>query len=91
MQCEKTKKVLDDLNCMYTCLELDEEEDGMALKAELGSITGGRTSVPAVFVGGKFVGGCNDGGLGGVVPLHESQELEKMLMEAGSLSPTQRI
>ena len=26
----------------------------------------GQTSCPQVFIGGQFIGGCNDGGLGGV-------------------------
>ena len=45
----------------------------------------GRTSVPAIFVGGEFVGGCNDGGLGGVVTLQNSGKLLPMLTTAGSL------
>ena len=87
----KAKAVLDNLNAMYTCIDCDEDEDGMAYKAELATITGGSVSVPAVFVGGEFIGGCNDGGLGGVLPLHETGELEERLMKAGSLSATQRI
>ena len=42
----------------------------------------GRTSVPAVFVGGEFVGGCNDGGLGGVVPLEQRGQLRPLLQKA---------
>ena len=60
-------------NCYILCdavVELDEEEGGMAIKAELAGLIG-RTSMPAVFVGGEFVGGCNDGGMGGVKSLHE--------------------
>eukprot|EP00667_Euglena_gracilis_P022152 EG_transcript_24560 len=37
------------------------------------------TSVPQVFVRGSFVGGCYDGGLGGVVPLLRSGQLQAML------------
>eukprot|EP00668_Euglena_longa_P041385 GGOE01054469.1.p2 GENE.GGOE01054469.1~~GGOE01054469.1.p2 ORF type:complete len:196 (-),score=38.38 GGOE01054469.1:515-1045(-) len=38
-----------------------------------------RTSVPQVFVRGVFVGGCHDGGLGGVVPLLKDGRLQAML------------
>jgi hypothetical protein len=40
---------------------------------ELASLTG-RTSVPAVFIGGKFAGGANDGGLGGVLTWQDAAE-----------------
>lgn len=39
----------------------------------------GRTSVPAIWIGGKFVGGCNDGPMGGIVKLDASGELKGML------------
>lgn len=41
-------------------LELDERQDGNAIRYELSQITG-RTSVPQIWIAGKFVGGCNDG------------------------------
>lgn len=62
----------------------------MAIRTELAGIIG-RTSVPAVFIGGQFVGGANDGGLGGVLTLHGKGELAPLLMKSGSLVPTQRI
>ena len=64
--------------------DFDEEADGMAMKAELIKITG-QSSVPQVFIGGKFVGGCNDGGMGGVVPLKKSGKLEELLIKSGAL------
>ena len=54
----------------------------MATRAELADKTG-RTSMPAVFAGGEFVGGCNDGGLGGVVPLEQRGQLRPLLQKAG--------
>ena len=39
--------------------ELDERRDGSELQAALGRITGA-TTVPRVFVGGKFLGGGDD-------------------------------
>ena len=76
--------MLDSLNVEYTVLELNQIDEGYALRAELAEKTG-RTSVPAVFVGGEFVGGCNDGGLGGVVTLEKSGRLVPMLTTAGAL------
>jgi glutaredoxin 3 len=45
----------------------------------------GRTSVPAVWIDGKFVGGCNDGPMGGLVKLDEAGDLDGMLKAAGSI------
>ena len=39
----------------------------------------GRTSVPAVFINGVYVGGCNDGGLGGVSRLDRQGLLKQMI------------
>ena len=55
------------------CVEVTD-----AQKAELRELTG-KTSVPQVFVKGQFIGGCNDGGLGGTVPLLKSGKLQEML------------
>ena len=52
--------MLDGLGATYTVVELNEADGGYALRAELANKVG-RTSVPALFVGGEFVGGCNDG------------------------------
>lgn len=42
-------------------VELDiDREVGFPIRAELGQRTG-RTSVPSIWIGGKFIGGCNDG------------------------------
>ena len=45
----------------------------------------GRTSVPAVWIGGSFVGGCNDGPMGGIVKLASSGELKGLLEGVGAL------
>lgn len=88
--CKQAKGVLSDMGAMYTVIELDEVENGMALRSELAGITG-RTSMPAVFAGGKFLGGCNDGGEGGITRLKADGRLEEILAKAGAWSPTQRI
>lgn len=88
--CSEAKRILNGLGTIYTIVECDTDEGGMAIKAELAGRIG-RTSLPAVFAGGEFLGGCNDGGLGGVATLHKQGRLAPLLINAGALSPTQRI
>jgi glutaredoxin 3 len=82
--CVKAKGVLDDMNAKYTVVELDADPDGKAIRAEMGDLIG-RTSVPAIWIGQEFVGGCNDGPMGGVVKLNEEGKLEDMLKGVGSI------
>ena len=56
----KAKAVLDGYGAKYEVIELDQAEGGYAIRAELAERIG-RTSVPAIFVDGAFIGGCNDG------------------------------
>lgn len=65
-------------------MEIDEVEDGKALRAEMAGLIG-RTSVPAIWIGSEFIGGCNDGPKGGIVKLDESGELDKMLAAVGAV------
>ncbi|CAM9471338.1 unnamed protein product, partial [Laminaria digitata] len=61
--CKKAKGLVEDLledQSQYEFVELDEREDGNAIRYELSQMTG-RTSVPQIWIGGEFVGGCNDG------------------------------
>jgi len=51
-------------------------------KAELKRITG-KSSIPQVFCKGQFIGGCNDGGLGGVLPCVRNGKI-KSIMEAAT-------
>lgn len=76
--------MLDGKGATYTVLELDEIPDGPALRAELGQLTG-RTSVPAIWIGKTFVGGCNDGSFGGVNLLVVEGTLDGMLAAAGAI------
>ena len=88
--CAEAKSALTAMGAVYTVHDFDEDEEGMAMKAELIKITE-QTSVPQVFVGGQFVGGCNDGGMGGVLPLKKSGKLEELLIASGSLVKGARI
>lgn len=59
-------------------------KDGKAIRAEMADMIG-RTSVPAIWIGGKFVGGCNDGPMGGIIKLEESKELDSLLKGVASI------
>mmetsp|Transcript_71237 Transcript_71237/g.159479 ORF Transcript_71237/g.159479 Transcript_71237/m.159479 type:complete len:97 (+) Transcript_71237:99-389(+) len=41
----------------------------------------GSTSVPKVFVKGNFVGGCNDGGMGGALPLLANGKIKELMSQ----------
>jgi glutaredoxin 3 len=82
--CIKAKQVLDDLGAKYTVIELDTDPDGKAIRAEMADLLG-RSSVPAIWISGQFIGGCNDGPMGGIVSLNDSGKLQGMLQEVGAL------
>jgi glutaredoxin 3 len=71
--CKHAKDALKEAGIEFKDVEVTD-----AQKAELRELTG-KTSVPQVFVKGQFIGGCNDGGLGGTVPLLKSGKLQEML------------
>ena len=79
--CRRAKDLLDEKGVWYKVIELDELEGnaGNEIRANLGRKTG-RTSVPSIFIGGKYIGGCNDGP--GLLPLDKSGELDLLLHEA---------
>lgn len=79
--CRRAKDYLEEKGIDYAAMELDELDgnEGNEIRAILGKKTM-RTSVPSVFVGGNYIGGCNDGP--GLLPLGESGELEKMIKSA---------
>ena len=80
----RAKDLLDGMNAKYTVVELDTDPDGKAIRAEMGDFLG-RTSVPAIWIDGQFVGGCNDGPMGGIMKLNESGELTGLLKKARAL------
>jgi glutaredoxin 3 len=82
--CIKAKEILDAKGAKYTVVELDKQEDGKAIRAEMGDMLG-RTSVPAIWIETQFVGGCNDGPMGGVNGLEREGRLDAMLRAAGAI------
>eukprot|EP00930_Biecheleria_cincta_P021434 TRINITY_DN15895_c0_g1_i2.p1 TRINITY_DN15895_c0_g1~~TRINITY_DN15895_c0_g1_i2.p1 ORF type:complete len:447 (-),score=72.42 TRINITY_DN15895_c0_g1_i2:120-1460(-) len=91
--CLKAKRILqDDYGESVEIYECDLEPDGYAVRAELGKRTG-RTSMPSTWLGPDLLlGGCNDGGLGGVATLDREGKLSSLLAErnnamGGNFSP----
>jgi glutaredoxin 3 len=80
--CRRAKDYLEEGGIPYQSLELDElvGNAGNEIRSILGRKTG-RTSVPAIFIGGEYIGGCNDGP--GLLPLAKSGELDELLKAAG--------
>ncbi|KAJ8613595.1 hypothetical protein CTAYLR_006128 [Chrysophaeum taylorii] len=74
--CPFCKKAVEALKTAEIDFKYIEVDGGM--KSELLAKTG-KTSVPQVFVKGQFVGGCNDGGMGGTLPLLRNGKIQEML------------
>mmetsp|Transcript_17097 Transcript_17097/g.46234 ORF Transcript_17097/g.46234 Transcript_17097/m.46234 type:complete len:213 (+) Transcript_17097:27-665(+) len=83
----KTRYYLKQAGASFKEFELDEmEEGGLPLRRELSKYLG-RTTIPAVFVHGRYIGGCHDGPLGaGVHKLHKEGKLHK-LVNLARMSP----
>ena len=79
--CLRAKQILqEDYGEQIEVYECDLESDGYAVRAELGRLTG-RTSMPSTWLGATLLGGCNDGGLGGVATLDKDGRLPGLLAE----------
>ena len=86
--CKKAIKYLDIAGATYKIVRLDDPwSEGNPIRAELGKMVG-RSSVPAIFVGGKYVGGFG-GGVGeespGSLEMAFRGTLRGKLQEAGAL------
>lgn len=71
--CKRAIAAIDAAGYTPEVIEITDE-----LKMALSQKTG-QTSVPQVFIRGQFIGGCNDGGLGGVVPLLNSGKFQQLM------------
>jgi len=86
--CKKAIKYLDIAGAKYKIVRLDDPwSEGNPLRAELGKMVG-RSSVPAIFMGGQYVGGF-DGGVGeespGILVMAFKGTLGEKLKEVGAL------
>lgn len=69
--CVKAKRLLDAKDVDYTEIDLTGNDDGRIALVEK---SGGRRTVPQIFINGKAIGGCDD-----LYALEESGELDKLL------------
>ncbi|KAL1328512.1 hypothetical protein HN51_038352 [Arachis hypogaea] len=74
------KRLLFSLGVGPTIVELDEHASGQAMEAALYQLSGTLQPVPAVFVGGKFLGGVQT-----LMASHINGSLIPLLKEAGAL------
>ncbi len=60
--CRVAKRTFDDLGTEYTAVEVDRmtPSEGGRLAGEVKEATGGQTSVPQVFICGRWIGGCQE-------------------------------
>ena len=79
--CHTVTRLMADLGVNALVHELDSDPRGKDMERALLKMLGGRgPAVPAVFIGGKLVGGTNR-----VMSLHLASELVPMLKSAGAL------
>jgi glutaredoxin 3 len=75
--CTEVKSLFQKLKVDAKVIEVNNLEDGDAVRAGLTEITGSRT-VPQVFIGGNHVGGCDD-----TLAAFKSGELKNLLASVG--------
>eukprot|EP00403_Amphidinium_massartii_P049201 CAMPEP_0178460056 /NCGR_PEP_ID=MMETSP0689_2-20121128/48474_1 /TAXON_ID=160604 /ORGANISM="Amphidinium massartii, Strain CS-259" /LENGTH=96 /DNA_ID=CAMNT_0020086603 /DNA_START=96 /DNA_END=386 /DNA_ORIENTATION=- len=71
--CAKAISALQGAGYTPTIVEVDSAQRS-ALTAKCGS-----SSVPKVFVKQQFIGGCNDGGMGGTLPLLQNGKIKELM------------
>mmetsp|Transcript_29631 Transcript_29631/g.61509 ORF Transcript_29631/g.61509 Transcript_29631/m.61509 type:complete len:246 (+) Transcript_29631:193-930(+) len=86
--CKKAIKYLDIAGASYKNVRIDDPwSEGNPIRAELGKMVG-RSSVPCIFIGGKYVGGF-DAGVGdespGLLDMAFKGTLREKLKEVGAL------
>eukprot|EP00578_Thalassiosira_sp_NH16_P016822 CAMPEP_0181119722 /NCGR_PEP_ID=MMETSP1071-20121207/23753_1 /TAXON_ID=35127 /ORGANISM="Thalassiosira sp., Strain NH16" /LENGTH=204 /DNA_ID=CAMNT_0023204287 /DNA_START=164 /DNA_END=778 /DNA_ORIENTATION=+ len=86
--CKKAIKYMDIAGASYKIVRLDDPwSEGNPIRVELGKMVG-RSSVPCIFMGGKYVGGF-DGGVGedspGILEMAFKGDFREKLKEVGAL------
>jgi glutaredoxin 3 len=69
--CQRAMKLLDNKGVKYTGHNMTDREDE---RQALASRTGGRVSMPQIFINGEHIGGCDD-----IHALDEQGKLDAML------------
>lgn len=78
--CHTVTRLFSDLGVNALVHELDQDPRGKEMERALLKLLGRGPPVPAVFIGGKLVGGTNK-----IMSLHLGSELVPMLKNAGAL------
>merc|ERR1711997_515866 len=74
--CKRAKAIVEGCgidSSKINIFEIENDPNMQAIQAYMGKVTGG-TTVPRIFIGGKFVGGCDE-----ITKLHSSGKLREML------------
>ncbi|WVZ20642.1 hypothetical protein V8G54_007964 [Vigna mungo] len=74
------KRLLFSLGVGPIVVELDEQANGAGIRSVLNQLAGAQQPVPAVFIGGKFLGGVQT-----LMASHINGTLVPLLKEAGAL------
>jgi len=77
--CSRVKDLFKTLNANTKVIELDTVANGAEIQQNLKEITG-QSTVPNVWVGGKFIGGCDD-----TTRLHKAGNLVPALTAANAI------
>lgn len=87
--CKKALKLIAETGANPTVVRLDNPwSEGNPQRAALGRLTG-KSSVPSIWIGGEYVGGCDDGpsdAAPGLVPLAFRGTLREKLEAAGAFA-----
>ena len=72
--CKKAKALLKEKGVDFEDIDITQNEDEM--REKIGKITGGRTTVPQIFINNVHIGGYTD-----LKALNDSGKLDEMLAE----------
>jgi len=72
--CERARSLLSKKDLVFTEINVDEEANS---REEMIARSGGRRSVPQIFIGDKYIGGCDD-----LFALDTSGELDRLIQGA---------
>lgn len=85
--CKKALKYIEETGVSPKIVKLDDPWDkGNVMRAALGRLTG-KSSVPSIWIGGEYIGGCDDGpsdAAPGLVPMAFRGTLREKLEVAGA-------
>ena len=85
--CKKALKYIEETGVSPSIVRLDDPWDkGNVMRAALGRLTG-KSSVPSIWIGGEYIGGCDDGpsdAAPGLVPMAFRGTLQAKLEAAGA-------